>query len=146
MDACIECVLLVAKDCPHCKKMWAAIPAEMKKQIRDVGVRLVLIDLVPPLPWMFIPDASGGLYVERLVTPSLICYDPATGEQLMYHIIDVSKEGWQSQLSLIIRSLWLQNLCGRPSAKGVRNKKEKKEGEEEGGKKKRKSKKEVYVE
>lgn len=130
---CIECVLVVAKDCPHCKAMWNKIPSDMKRAIRDVGVRLYMLDLNPPRPWTFIPDAAGGLYVERVVTPSLICYDPNTEEQVMHHVVDASKEDWLTQLSLILRSLWSMNLCGRPSRLGgeVKRKRKKKGGEEE---------------
>lgn len=127
MDNCIDCVLLVSKDCPYCKQMFAQMSSQLKNTLRQVGVRVVMLELAVPQEWMFLREARGGLYVETIVTPSIVCYDPKTGAQLMHHRLSIDQvdqeKKWVTELSMILRSLWAHDLCHRPTSVATKRRK-----------------------
>lgn len=138
--SCIECVLLLSKDCPHCRKLYKQMDKSWINSLRQMGVRIMDIEVafltgvVRPAMAVVYQDVSFGsvtLPSANIVVPQLICHD---GERvLLQHVVKVDEEDSLVRLSILLRAITQMpaKLCAKPQTGRKPREKGEGEGEEE---------------
>lgn len=156
--SCVECVLLLSRDCPHCRKLYKQMDKTWINSLRQMGVRIMDVEVafttgvVKPSMAIVYQEVKFGevtLPSANIAVPQLLCHD---GQRvLIQHVVNVDEEDSLVRLAILLRALTQMpvKLCAKPRTgrprKGAKSEEEDgvEEGEavEEGGEKRRRGRK-----
>jgi hypothetical protein len=139
---CVQCFLVVSKDCPHCRELLAKAKDAVELLTRR-GLMVINVDDFPDAEYITTYSVQGGDLRLAVATPQVVCLANRDGAwfKVYQHVVRSPEEFHEIRRFLEAKLHWLKLQYSRQcfETRGRRPKEDKEaEGEKKRGRKKKK--------
>jgi len=111
---CVQCFLVVSKDCPHCRELLHRAKDAVELLTRR-GLLIVNIEDYPAMEHLVTYSVSAGDLRLAIPTPQVVCVvnDGMTWHKVYHHVVKTPEEFHDTRRFLEAKIHWLKLQYGK---------------------------------